>query len=110
MLKSYLSRAEKIRPIIKRSVMIHGRKTSVSLEEQFWRSLRMIASERKATAGALIGEIDSAREQGRNLSSAIRTFVLAYYVSRDERCAPAGEGNVTLERGEATSPDQFVGL
>ena len=44
----------------------------------------MIAKERKASVGELVAEIDSARDQSRNLSSAIRTFVLAYYVSRDE--------------------------
>jgi hypothetical protein len=46
------------------------------------------AKERKTTAGALIAEIDNVRGQSRNLSSAIRTFVLAYYVSQDEQCAP----------------------
>ena len=49
------------------------------------------AKERKTTAGALVSEIDGAREQRRNLSSAIRTFVLAYYVSQDERRARALE-------------------
>ena len=70
--------------IVKRSILLQGRKTSVSLEEPFWRAFRMIAKERKASVGELVAEIDSARGQSRNLSSAIRTFVLAYYVSRDE--------------------------
>ena len=70
---------------VKRSIMLHGRKTSVSLEQPFWHAVQTIANERSVAAGALIAEIDSAREEGYNLSSAIRTFVLAYYVSRDEQ-------------------------
>jgi predicted DNA-binding ribbon-helix-helix protein len=73
--------------VVKRSIILHGRKTSISLEEPFWRAFRMIAAERKETVGELVAQIDSAREQDRNLSSAIRIFVLAYYVSRDEGCA-----------------------
>jgi predicted DNA-binding ribbon-helix-helix protein len=81
------ARSYSMSPIIKRSIKLHGRKTSVSLEEPFWRAVLMIAKQRKTTAGALISEIDGTREQRRNLSSAIRTFVLAYYVSQDERRA-----------------------
>jgi predicted DNA-binding ribbon-helix-helix protein len=69
--------------VVKRSIILHGRKTSISLEEPFWRAFRMIAKERKATVGELVAEVDRTRGQS-NLSSAIRTFVLAYYVSRDE--------------------------
>jgi predicted DNA-binding ribbon-helix-helix protein len=57
------------------------------LEAPFWRALRMIAKERKNTIGAVIAEIDSARGPNRNLSSAIRTFVLACYMSPDQRGA-----------------------
>jgi predicted DNA-binding ribbon-helix-helix protein len=74
-------------PIVKRSIILHGRKTSISMEEPFWRAFRVIAAERKSTVGELVAEIDSAREQS-NLSSAIRMFVLAYYVSRAEGRAP----------------------
>jgi predicted DNA-binding ribbon-helix-helix protein len=100
-----LPRAEKTSPI-KRSIMLHGRKTSVSLEEPFWRALLMIAKERKTTAGALITEIDNVRGQSRNLSSAIRTFVLAYYVSRHERRSPASteaSGRERIRRSERNS-------
>jgi predicted DNA-binding ribbon-helix-helix protein len=71
--------------IVKHSIKFRGRKTSVSLEEPFWRAFRMIAAERDETVGELAAQIDNAREQGCNLSSAIRTFVLAYYVSREDR-------------------------
>jgi predicted DNA-binding ribbon-helix-helix protein len=95
---------------IKRSIMQHGRKTSVSLEEPFWRALQVIANDRKSAAGALIAEIDSARRQSRNLSSAIRTFVLAYYISQDEARTPASkdeaervESVILVQRAIATS-------
>jgi predicted DNA-binding ribbon-helix-helix protein len=60
--------------IIKRSVDIDGRKTSVSLEDAFWSDLKEIAYMQRATLSKLIMEIDKGR-QG-NLSSAIRLFVL----------------------------------
>ncbi|MBX9932457.1 MAG: ribbon-helix-helix domain-containing protein [Methylobacterium sp.] len=62
--------------IAKRSVMIAGHRTSVSLEAPFWEALREIAETRQQSVQALIGEIDAERG-GQNLSSAIRVFVLA---------------------------------
>jgi len=61
--------------IIKRSVMIAGHKTSVSLEESFWSGLKEIAQIERATLPKLLAKIDGQREHG-NLSSAIRLFVL----------------------------------
>ena len=60
----------------KRSVMIAGHRTSVSLEMPFWEALREIAAARGQSVQVLIGEIDEARG-AQNLSSAIRVFVLA---------------------------------
>jgi predicted DNA-binding ribbon-helix-helix protein len=57
-------------------------KTSVSLEEEFWNSLKEIASERGTTPAALVAAIDGTRQHA-NLSSAIRLFVLGFY--RDQR-------------------------
>ena len=62
--------------IVKRSVVIAGHSTSVSLEEPFWEALRGIAAARGRSVQALIAEIDATRG-GQNLSSAIRVFVLA---------------------------------
>ncbi|MDB5647893.1 ribbon-helix-helix domain-containing protein [Methylobacterium sp.] len=62
--------------VTKRSVMIAGHRTSVSLEEPFWEALRAIAAARGQSVQTLIGTIDAGRE-GQNLSSAIRVFVLA---------------------------------
>lgn len=62
--------------VTKRSVMIAGHRTSVSLETPFWDALRTIAEARGQSVQALIGAIDAGRD-GQNLSSAIRVFVLA---------------------------------
>jgi predicted DNA-binding ribbon-helix-helix protein len=64
--------------VVKRSVVVGGHKTSISLEEPFWGSLKEIAAERGVTVYGLVGRIDTARTQG-NLSSAIRLFVLDHY-------------------------------
>lgn len=61
--------------VTKRSVMIAGHRTSVSLEAEFWEALQGIARERSVSVQALIGAIDAERG-GRNLSSAIRVHVL----------------------------------
>jgi predicted DNA-binding ribbon-helix-helix protein len=61
--------------IVKRSVSIAGHRTSISLEEPFWASLREIADRDKISIQALIGRIDAERAE-QNLSSAIRVFVL----------------------------------
>ncbi|MFN3077352.1 MAG: ribbon-helix-helix domain-containing protein [Alphaproteobacteria bacterium] len=58
----------------KRSVLIAGHRTSVSLEAEFWDGLQRIARDRAVTVGRLIAEIDAGREG--NLSSALRVFVL----------------------------------
>jgi predicted DNA-binding ribbon-helix-helix protein len=64
--------------IKKRSIIIARRKTSISLEDEFWESLREIAKERGETISQLISNIDEGRNSA-NLSSTIRLFVLRYY-------------------------------
>ena len=61
--------------IVKRSIVIDGHKTSVSLEDAFWSGLKEIAHTQRATVSKIVAEIDKTRQQG-NLSSAIRLFVL----------------------------------
>ncbi|THD42351.1 MAG: ribbon-helix-helix protein, CopG family [Bradyrhizobium sp.] len=61
--------------VVKRSLTIAGHRTSVSIEEAFWRRLRALAAKRGRSLGAMIAEIDAARD-GANLSSAIRIFIL----------------------------------
>ena len=64
--------------VTKRSIVIAGHKTSVSLEDAFWKGLKEIASERDVTLSEMVATIDSGRPEG-NLSSAIRLFVLDHY-------------------------------
>lgn len=71
--------------IIKRSVNIAGHRTSITLEQPFWDSLKTIAAERRQPISRLIAEIDG--QQPANLSSALRVFVLSYY--KDKTAPPA---------------------
>jgi predicted DNA-binding ribbon-helix-helix protein len=64
--------------VVKRSVVVAGHKTSVSLEDPFWKSLKEIATSREMSLSDLLAAIDSGRHHG-NLSSAIRVFVLNFY-------------------------------
>jgi predicted DNA-binding ribbon-helix-helix protein len=73
-------------PIPKRSLVVGGRKTNVSVEDAFWNELKMIAAEREMTVSELVSSIDSSREHP-NLSSAIRLFVLNYYMHTSRRRA-----------------------
>jgi predicted DNA-binding ribbon-helix-helix protein len=77
-----------ISPIVKRSIVIGGHKTSVSLEDAFWRGLKEIAHTRRMTLSNIVSEIDKARHQS-NLSSAIRLYVL----DRVRNPQPAISGN-----------------
>ena len=61
-------------PIVKRSVMIAGHATSVSIEKPFWEAFKALAETQEKSINQLITEIDEARSV--NLSSAIRLFVL----------------------------------
>jgi predicted DNA-binding ribbon-helix-helix protein len=65
-------------PVVKRSIVVAGHKTSVSLEEAFWNGMKDISAARSLTLSELVGEIDGGRQQG-NLSSAIRLYVLDYF-------------------------------
>ena len=68
-------------PVVKRSIVLAGHKTNVSLEDAFWKGLKEIAGRRLMTLSDLVGTIDSQRQQG-NLSSALRLFVLEFYRSQ----------------------------
>jgi predicted DNA-binding ribbon-helix-helix protein len=72
--------------IARRTIVIGGRKTSMSLEDAFWNEFKKIAAERAMTLSALVSSIDSSREQP-NLTSAIRLFVLNYYMQAGEHLA-----------------------
>jgi predicted DNA-binding ribbon-helix-helix protein len=70
--------------VIKRSVVVDGHKTSVSLEDEFWKGLKEIAVARSATLSDLVAMIDHRRERG-NLSSSLRLFVLESFQQRAVR-------------------------
>jgi predicted DNA-binding ribbon-helix-helix protein len=81
--------------IVKRSIVLAGHKTSVSLEDAFWKSLKQIAVSRGTTLSNLVTSIDVDRQQG-NLSSCLRLFVLDFYrfrlieATRAREAAPEG--------------------
>ena len=64
--------------VVKRSIVVAGHKTSVSLEDAFWRGLKEIAGRRDMTLSDLVAAIDGERRHG-NLSSAIRLYILDHY-------------------------------
>jgi predicted DNA-binding ribbon-helix-helix protein len=77
--------------VAKRSIILSGHKTSVSLEDPFWKGLKEIASKRNQTLSELVASIDTERQFG-NLSSAVRLFVLNHYQER------SGETRQSLSR------------
>ena len=84
--------------VVKRSLVVDGHKTSVSLEEAFWNRLREIAAARDVTLSTLVGQIDADR-QFANLSSAIRLFVLDVY--RKQISELAGTSSVETRQKRA---------
>jgi predicted DNA-binding ribbon-helix-helix protein len=78
--------------IVKRSIMLSGHKTSVSLEDAFWHSLIAIAKARRKKLSDLIASIDEAREHS-NLSSAIRLFVLQQCQNARDQASHGGPSN-----------------
>jgi predicted DNA-binding ribbon-helix-helix protein len=87
-------------PVVKRSIVIAGHKTSVSLEDAFWKGLKEIAGGRDMTLSEMVAAIDTERQHG-NLSSAIRLFVLDFYRNgrteqKDEREGSRDIMNTTI--------------
>jgi predicted DNA-binding ribbon-helix-helix protein len=82
----------------KRSLTLHGHRTSVSLEEPFWQAFREIARIRGLTINALATEIDDARGLESGLASAIRVHVLEHF-----RAAAAAAGGAAA--GGPPPPD-----
>ena len=91
--------------IAKRSVLIAGHKTSVSLEDAFWKALHEIAVERGTSLTDLLASIDGQREHD-NMSSAIRLFILDHYRKRlaEEITARGPSRQATDETRQAARP------
>jgi predicted DNA-binding ribbon-helix-helix protein len=79
-----MKRGAIMKSIVKRSVVLAGRQSSVSLEDEFWNALKKIANDRYVTLSELVSGIDKQRQHG-NLSSALRLFVLEYYRGKAEK-------------------------
>ena len=86
--------------IVKRSVIIDGHKTSVSLEAPFWLGLRQIAELQQLPLSGLLHAIDAGRDSA-NLSSAIRVFVLEHFRG-------LATGEVAQQREGGRVPSTFV--
>ncbi|MGX9350363.1 ribbon-helix-helix domain-containing protein [Shimia sp. W99] len=67
---------------VKRSLTLKGHRTSVSLEDDFWRAFRDIAEEKNMPINALAAEIDAERDLETGLATAIRLYVLAHFRAR----------------------------
>jgi len=65
--------------VIKRSIVIHGRKTSISIENSFWNGLKEIAKDSRRSLSEVVGTISQERPAGSNLSSAIRVHILTHF-------------------------------
>lgn len=85
--------------VVKRSVVVAGHKTSVSLEDAFWKGLKEIAREGHITLSELVGAIDSEREYD-NLSSLLRLFVLDFYRTQ---ISDLNKGGHVSDRGSESS-------
>ena len=71
--------------VIKRSVTVHGHRTSIALEDPFWSELKRLALDRELSAGELVHQIREGMARGQiNLSSQIRLFILRELLSERE--------------------------
>jgi predicted DNA-binding ribbon-helix-helix protein len=90
--------------VVKRSIVISGHKTSVSLEDDFWNGLKQIGRENKTTLSGLVADIDVSRLHN-NLSSAIRVFVLHHFRSQIPQTSTNGiEAGMEMPRSRHAGP------
>jgi len=96
-------------PVAKRSVVIAGHKTSISLEPSFWNALKEVARIKQSTLSDLVNEIDCARTDA-NLSSALRVFVFEYFRGRhpNGRAQSSAGGSPAMESNEGRLMKQPV--
>ena len=92
--------------VLKRSIVIAGHKTSVSLEDEFWRAFKEIADQRDLSVSELAAVVDAERAHD-NLSSAIRLFVLRFHRDRLADFETRERTRAALAR--ATAPNSTQG-
>lgn len=76
---------------VKRSLTLNGHRTSVSLEDEFWRALRRIAEAEGRAINDLAAEIDADRGAATGLATAIRLFVLSQLEAQAAAARPLAE-------------------
>jgi predicted DNA-binding ribbon-helix-helix protein len=79
-----LNQIESFDVIRKHSASLHGHRTSISLEDEFWLELKQIAQAQNISFAGLLAQIDDNRDQGSNLSSALRVYVLQWLKQSNE--------------------------
>jgi len=95
--------------LIKRSIMLDGHKTSVSLEDAFWTEFKQIAHFQHVTVSSLVEVIAAGREQS-NLSSAIRVFVLEHFQNKHKPANPPHFNGAPVNSDEGQSTQAWRGL
>jgi predicted DNA-binding ribbon-helix-helix protein len=92
--------------VIKRSIVIEGHKTSISIEESFWVSLKELARARQMTLSNIVASSKADRAQGSNLSSAIRVYILSQLRAMVHASTVIGEGpSLAPHERSAGQPD-----
>ena len=88
----------------KRSIVVDGRRTSISLEDEFWVALNMAAIARRTSISQFVTDVMRRRSPS-NLSSSVRIAVLAHYQEMSERtgfpAAAASESALVIPFGRA---------
>jgi predicted DNA-binding ribbon-helix-helix protein len=91
--------------IVRHSINLGGHLTSISLEDEFWQSLRDIAASQRLSLRNLVSKIDLERKHG-NLSSAVRLFVLNHYKQRCHDTAPIAAPSTDIPLSGNTPHDR----
>ena len=95
--------------VVKRSIKLDGRKTSVSLEDIFWTELKEIAHFQNVSVSELVCAIAATHNQG-NLSSAIRVFVVEHFKSKEKPTGLPQFNAATISEKEMRSPQPWRGF
>lgn len=81
--------------VITRSTIVNGRKTSFTLEDQFWAGLKEIANHDHRPLSKLVAKIDTERRND-SLSSALRMFVADYFSPHEESRIPGHDDGLSM--------------
>ncbi|MEP3280359.1 MAG: ribbon-helix-helix domain-containing protein [Stappiaceae bacterium] len=70
--------------LVKKSFTLHGHRTSIALEREFWEALQLMASARTCALSALITQIDGTRQEA-PLASSLRIAALSHFRQSEKR-------------------------